>query len=81
MGTARSIPKCRCTVSMLGELELMHNERIPRTAAIAAMFALAVILSVEGLAVYGSYSGSAFSTAAPVKWSETIMRLMLGRAR
>jgi hypothetical protein len=66
---------------MAGDLELMHNDRIPRTAAIAAIFALLVILSIEGLAVYGSYSTSGFSASAPVKWSETIMRLMLGRAR
>jgi hypothetical protein len=65
----------------VGRAEIMHNERIARTAAIAAMFALVVILSVEGLAVYGSYGGSGFATSAPVKWSETIMRLMLDRAR
>jgi len=59
----------------------MRNEQIPRATAIAAMFALLVILIVEGLAIYGSYRGSGFSPSAPVKWSETIMRLMFGRGR
>jgi hypothetical protein len=65
----------------VGRARIMHKERIPTTAAIAAMFALVVILSVEGLAVYGSYGGSGFATSAPVKWSETVMRLMLARGR
>jgi len=59
----------------------MHDERIPRAAVVAAMLALVVILGFEGLAINGSYGGSGFSAPAPVKWSETIMRLMLGRAR
>jgi hypothetical protein len=59
----------------------MHNEKIPRAAAAAAMFALVVVLSIEGLALYGTYSASALSASAPVKWSQTIMSLMLGRVR
>jgi hypothetical protein len=59
----------------------LHHEKIDRWIALAGFVTLAVILLIEGLALYELLGSPMHFQPPATMWPETIIRLLSGQAR